>query len=255
MRKGASQRAAQRVRELKVLLRHARYPRRITWQDFIQHLTRIANGRDALDPTAVCPVELGRFLKLTLQRKVDIEDKETAHGRARGWRRRNDQPYYFRIVTVAPYDHTLDDVRQFYKRRANKQLAENRKVQRANRFATTNAQPTMSATQKPAASYAGLRAARVAITKAQIDSLLVAIGDDENSVAELIERVRDHASWRVITDQVKLRRAVYDRLDALRLADQISDRYQVGPRGSSVRLVSRRRLTTAEAAATARPCD
>jgi hypothetical protein len=232
-------RAKWREKELRAIHRHMFKKHGATWERFAKALGNSFAGRNALNPVDVPPDKLGKVLKFGLSGRLDIEKKETAFGIARGWCRRNGEPYRFRFRTIECCDKTPDEVRKFYKRRGNAELAARRKAER-----TEKAMQTNTLTEDQPGFGLDLKAARMALTRAQIDALEKAIDDEWRTLADLMIRVRRDPSWRNV-DQAKMRRTMIDRLDML--GDEIENGQAPGPRGSFFRLVRRKSTPCATA--------
>lgn len=222
----AAKRRNMRKAELRAVRWHSPRAKAISWEAFVGLINVKVGDRDAFDPAAVSAQELGTVLALTLAKKMAIEDKATDLGRAKGFIRRDGQPYRFRIATIAASDKTAEELKQAYKARSNAATAAKRKAQRAEGF--TKESNAMSAHQRTSFnSFAEAIAAQKAHTKAQADALFVATGTGEITIAELMMKLRQHSSWRGYgDDKIKYRQTVVDRLKLLRSDGRIADRYE-----------------------------
>lgn len=233
-----ARRTNQRMAELRAV--HRFIPRfcKVSWEEYFRRLTNSCAGRD---PATVPSTEISKMLALTLALKLDVENKETERRRANGRRFRKDgKPYFFRIVTMAPCDKTKQEIEQHYRKRADKERAETRKAQRAERWRArqereASMQPMQHSTKQPQ-TFADYMAARKATTKAQCEAILEVVGTSEWRASELPNTLRRDPAWRTV-EAAKLDRTVHDRLDMLRAQGRIADRHEPGPRGSSLRIV------------------
>lgn len=235
----AAKRRNMRTKELREVHRFAA-AEGVSWRRFVERLTKHFGDRDIFNPADVTPTVLGSALRLTLARKMEIEEKATERGRANGFTRRDGRLYRFRLYTLAPHDVTAEEAERAYKRRSNAATAARRKAERAGKFRMEAR--TMSTQQQTSFdSYAEAIAAQKARTRAQADAIYVVLDNGERTIAELMLAVRNHPAWRdCFSDHAKFRQAIVDRLAILRSERRITDRYKPRPQGGSLRFVNRR---------------
>jgi len=211
-----------RMSELRAAHRHAAKPG-LAWDDFFAALANKFPARDLLDTHQVSPKALGSRLALTIEKKMRIENAETERRRRNG---KGGRP--FRINTIHVHDMALEDVAAEYRRRRHRDLAARRKAERR-RAGATSAAGTEDETmlQRSHATFAEAVAAGKAIKQSQIDSLLAAIDNDEDTLADLAAAVRRQPCWRALGEDT-LRRTVLLRFNALRDQGRIIDRYEHG---------------------------
>jgi hypothetical protein len=211
--------------ELKILVKYL--PRETS----IKAIAAKFQGRDIEDPEQVCGREIGAGVGLTQDQMFKIEKDATDYGCAQGWSGPG-KAYRFSFRTITCCDKTADEVRRERKRRANERIAEHRRKDRLEKAMTATATMT-----KQSDAPLDLRAARMARTRAQMQTLYDAIGDDEPTVNALMDSVRRHPAWRDV-DAAKMRRTTLDRLDMLEVERRIKDGDPLpGPRGSTFRTV------------------
>jgi hypothetical protein len=233
--RSAARRAARRVKELKIFNQYARWKKPpVTLELFEKLLTKVLQGADAHDPTAVPPDVLGKTLKIfTLADKLTIEDKRTAYGNERGWRQRNGRPYSFRFVTIAASDCTPEEAAKFYKQRANKQVSARRKAQRATALQDqTNRLEEMDMHLERLELVEGtdVRALIKARAAVRDEAIIGQLRLGPKSYSALTAALADEPQYAGMTSE-RRRRAIFDRVRILRQRGRVEVHHMDGKHG------------------------
>jgi len=209
-------------------------------ENFIKKLCAELHPRDPLDPNSVSPQDLGAHFRLTYKKRCWIENEETKRRIEIDWRRRygRDPLFRFKRIGVDPADASPQVVSERYLDLRRAAYNQRRRDQRAqSKESTMQTETIQTQSTKPTS----LRAAQMARTRAQMQTLFEAIGDDQPTVNALMEAVREHPAWRSV-DHAKMRRTTLDRLDMLKTEGRIENGDSLpGPRGSEFRTVRRRK--------------
>jgi hypothetical protein len=206
-----------------------------TPEAFVAELRKQCNDRDPLDPGDVPGAELGKLLRLTIERKDKIEAATTAKFIEEGWRLKG---YRFRIRTIAPCDMTPDEVAKLYQRRRNDERIVRRRTERLEAKMQTTEQPTTLATY---AAYTDWQKQNI---KAQLQAIFDALpaNGEERNIAEMMAAVRHHPSWSAYADKPPnvFREAINKKINILLASGRIANRFEPNPRGGKpLRMVRR----------------
>jgi hypothetical protein len=179
--------------------------------------------RDVCDPddaeVGVADCEIGKGLRLTMDRMFAIEDDESA-ARAKRCRSR------FSFRTVQPFDKTPDQVKRERERRNRQRAkAKEKKMQ-------------LQAMQEGHRTWAEVRAEQKANIEARDDAILAVLGDGEShTTVALKSELRNRQAWAALAGTPRYHRSICERLDALKQAKRIVDSYSPNPRGGPIRAV------------------
>jgi phosphoglycolate phosphatase-like HAD superfamily hydrolase len=221
-----------RLSELRAIHRHTTHG--VRWEAWFASLCACFGNRDPLSEEQVSPQELANVLGLTLAQKDLVEAKEIERKRKRGLFDDDDQQTWS-IRTIGTSDMPKEQRDQIYRRRRYERRKAKRQADRIKQL--TEDKMTLQQLNNPDATCAERRAARVALTRAQLDDLIEAIrGRSEARVAELMVAVRPLPLWQGL-DERRLYQTIITRLNTLRDQNLITERSEPGPRGLALRIV------------------